>query len=153
MLRAAVLLATLAGGCSAILAASGDPDLSCVRRGAMRGTIESEVGNPSDVEETDEGTLVVYKLRLGDPRDSDRAARNAARPFAVANEMTGGVKGDFTLFFMLPLAAAAAIVTEGVQTISEIGRHARAKRYRLEVLYDEAGRVVRHDLVPAGKAR
>jgi hypothetical protein len=111
------------------------------------------VGSPSDVEETHGGTLAVYKVRLGDPPDAERAARNAARPFAVADEMTRGLKGDFALFFMLPIAAAAAVVTEGVQTISEIGRHARSKRYRLEVLYDGSGRVVHHDLIPAGKAR
>ncbi len=140
MSRAAVLLAAIAQGCSAILAAGGDPDLERVHVGATRRDVEKEVGGARKTEKTEAGTHAVYRIRLGDPADGKRASRNLSRPLDVAFAAPDPL--------IMLVAVPVALVVEGAQMVGEMNRHSSTTAYLLDVTYDREGRVVSHHLSP-----
>jgi hypothetical protein len=138
MLRMTILLVSLAVGCSAILAASGDADLSKVYYGASRREVEAEVGSPKKSEKTESGSHSMYRITVGDPKDSKRALENAMGPLDTMGELTAGDDSGISLLWAIP----GAIITEGIQLGKEIGKHSDAETNYLEVTYDQEGRVV-----------
>lgn len=140
ILRIVILLAMLGCGCSAILAASGDPDLSKVHSGATRREVETEVGFANKSEKTEAGSRAMYRIAIGDPADSDRALENALSPLDTIDTLTTGDSSGISFLWAIP----GAIIVEGVHTVKEIGRHSAAETNYLEVTYDQEGRVVSH---------
>ena len=76
-----LLLAISLTGCSVGMAMSGSeaPDLSVVRSGADRGTVELQLGSPVDVVTNDEGCAVCkYEFETGNEPSAGRAVFHGA---------------------------------------------------------------------------
>ena len=114
MRRLMALLALLwvAGGCTALLARQGDPDLSVLRRGADRETIEVEVGRAESVKTTPTGCISVYEIKLGAPKNP-RGAESSAR-FAALGAGTGVSAG-------VVIGAGAQIASLGTRSGTPVG--------------------------------
>ena len=163
---ALLALLWVAGGCTALLARQGDPDLSVLYRGAERETIEAEVGKADGVEVTATGSTVVYEIKLGAPKNpkgtgaSLRYAGIGAAAGAgigittgvIAHAATLGTKSGTPVGVAAGVAVAGAVwlVGESIGTVGELVRLSQREPYRLEVSYDKDSRMVRHELHPIG---
>jgi len=163
---ALLALLWVAGGCTALLARQGDPDLSVLYRGAERETIEAEVGKAESVEQSSAGTTAVYAIKLGAPKNQKGAGASLAYAGigAAAGAGTGILVGTIahaaTLGFKsgTPYGVAAGVavggtvwlVGESIGTVGELVRLSKREPYRLEVSYDKDSRMVRHELHPIG---
>ncbi len=81
LFHAALCFAALSsGGCSVYMAAASDeePNLSNIRKGALRGKIELALGQPvSLATQTDGGTVATYEYVLGNEPSAGRAVGHA----------------------------------------------------------------------------
>jgi hypothetical protein len=156
----------LLGGCTAILAARGDPDMSLLQVGAERTAIDAEMGKPDSVTATNTGSLVVYLIKLGAPKDKRGLGKSLtfAGAGAAAGVGVGIIAGlsvhVVTLGFAsgTPHGASVGLVVGGsvwlvceiFGTVGQLARLSNANPYRLEVSYDKDSRLVTHKLHEIG---
>lgn len=77
----ALLTAGALSGCSVGMALSGheNPDIGVIREGATRAQVESELGEPEELEQLENGSVrATYEYEIGDKSSPERAAVNAA---------------------------------------------------------------------------
>ncbi|MHC4941184.1 MAG: hypothetical protein ACYTHK_19790 [Planctomycetota bacterium] len=160
------LLLWVLGGCTSLLAAQGDPDLSILRRGAYRAEIEDEMGKPKVIQPVEEGRYIaIYVIKLGAPKNVDAKGESlkyigqgagatiASGAFSkVVNSVA--YSGGWSSSATGNAAAAAAIgltvwaAGELAGTVRELTRLARRRKHSLEVVYDHRGRMLSHQLTP-----
>ena len=160
------LLLCVLGGCTSLLAAQGDPDLTILRRGAHRGEIEDEMGKPKAVQPIEEGRYVaLYVIKLGAPKNVDGkgeslkhvgqglgatvasgAFSKVVNSVASSGGWSSGATGNATAAAAIGLTIWAAGELAG--TVRELTRLARRRKHQLEVVYAHRGRMLSHQLVP-----
>ncbi len=151
---------SLFGGCTSLLAKVGDPDMSILKRGAPRDRIDSEMGNPDDFIELEEGRYIaVYDIKLGAPKNGNAVGESAtnfgkglgASIAAGLLEKSVSAIGNSNA---APAAAAAVLVgltiwgvNELSGTLRELTRISHRKKHRLEIVYDDRHRMLTHEVV------
>lgn len=162
---------SLSGGCTSILAARGDPDLGVLRRGAHRAAIEREIGHPKVVQPLEEGRYVaLYIVKLGAlPNDEARGeslvnvgkgAGAVIASGAFGRAVNGlACTGKWSRSTSNNAVAAAAIgltvwgASELAGTVRELTRLARRRKHQIEIVYDDRGRMLSHQLLPLAGGR
>jgi len=170
-LRHFVLLicaASLLGGCTSLLARKGDPDLEVLFRGAHRPTVEKEMGRAKEIIPLEEGRYIaVYRIKLGAPVNLDgkgkslvnvgKGASATLLSGALSKALNSAAKSGWSSATKANGAAALAVglavwgISEFAGTMRELNRLSKGRKHRLEVVYDERGRMLAHQLTPLAR--
>ena len=157
--------APLLVGCTSLLARQGDPDLDVLCRGASRVVVEREVGHPKEIIPLEAGRYIaVYRIKLGAPRDTDAkgeslenvgkgtsaAVLSGAFSAAVSSAIASGWSNTTQSNGMGALAVGLAVwgVSEFTGSVRELSRLSKARKHRLEVVFDDRNRMLTHQILP-----
>jgi hypothetical protein len=157
--------ASLLGGCTSLLANCGDPDLDVLHRGATRAVIEKEMGHPKETIPLEDGRyLAVYRIKLGAPvqtagegeslQNIGKGAGATLASGAFAATVNSTLSSGWSSTSQSNGAAALAVgvtvwgVSEFVGTVRELSRLGRARKHRLEVVFDDRNRLLSHLITP-----
>ena len=165
--RLLLLLCTapLLVGCTSLLAGQGDPDLDVLYRGASRVVVEKEMGHPKEIIPLEAGRYIaVYRIKLGAPRETDgqgeslqnvgkgtsAAVLSGAFGAAVNSAMSSGWSSATQSNGAAALAVGLAVwgVSEFAGTVRELSRLSKARKHRLEVVFDDRNRMLTHQIIP-----
>ena len=151
---------SMLGGCTSLLAKIGDPDMTILKRGALRDRIDHEMGKPDETWGLEEGRYIaVYDIKLGAPKNVNAVGESATNfgkglgasiAAGLLEKSVSAIGNSSTA----PAAAGAALVgltIWGVHelsgTIREISRISQRKKHRLEIVYDDRNRMLTHEVV------
>ena len=165
---AVVLCAPLLTGCSSILARQGDPDLEVLYRGAQRTIVEKEMGRAKEIIPLEAGRYIaVYRIKLGAPVNPDgkgeslqnvgkgtsAALVSGAFSAALNSAATSGWSSATQANGAAALAVGLTVwgISEFAGTVRELSRLAKARKHRLEVVYDDRNRMLTHQLTPLAR--
>ena len=152
-------------GCTSLLARQGDPDLDVLYRGASRVVVEKEMGHPKEIIPLEAGRYIaVYRIKLGAPRETDgngeslqnvgkgtaaavySGAFSAALNSAIATGWSSSTRSNGATALAVGLAVWG--VSEFAGTVRELGRLSKARKHRLEVVFDDRNRMLTHQITP-----
>ena len=152
-------------GCTSLLASRGDPDLDVLYRGASRTVVEKEMGRAKEIIPLEEGRYIaVYRIKLGAPVDWRRQGQeprkrrqgnvgcvlSGAFSAAVNSAMTSGWSSSTRSNGAAALAVGLTVwgISELTGTVRELRRLSKARKHRLEVVFDDRNRMLTHQIIP-----
>ena len=157
--------APLLGGCTSILARQGDPDLDVLYRGASRTVVEKEMGRAKETIPLEAGRYIaVYRIKLGAPVESAgegkslqsigkgtsaalvSGAFSAALSSAASTGWSTATRANSSAALAIGLAVWG--MSEFAGTVRELSRLSKARKHRLEVVYDDRNRMLTHQIIP-----
>jgi len=155
-------------GCSSLLARQGDPDLDVLYRGAQRTIVEKEMGRAKEIIPLEAGRYIaVYRIKLGAPVNPDgkgeslqnvgkgtsAALVSGAFSAALNSAATSGWSSATQANGAAALAVGLTVwgISEFAGTVRELSRLAKARKHRLEVVYDDRNRMLTHQLTPLAR--